>query len=437
MRWKNFRRGTAVIIFGLLFFGSIASAARLEISGSFGDRNVGKWLTAMMVINNDQKAEPSPSNIAYITQEKITPDGGFTLHLPILDESYTLRSNLPVDVTRYYYVSAQNGSPNGTGTVSSPAATLQQAFSMAEDGGTIVLLDTVQTTSWDTDKQLTVTGRNPITGELGGGIDLTKITTLRLGGAVKFENLTFVTKAAATLSENANRIFACGNPLVMGEGLTMTEPIDILGGNSINHTAESTDLTLLSGRYRRIYGGGWNSPVTGDTHVTIGGTVNSEYAVEDSASDYYDSRVFGGGVSSGSTVGGQTYITIRDDAAIAYLVGGGSGAGADVTGGGTHISIEGGRVMNVYGGTVDKATVFQGDTHIRMTGGSVEGIFGGSMSCGMTGNTFISVSGGQVTRRIFGGCYNDWTFSWKSDCHVNGTTAVWIGGSPQLITGKP
>ena len=189
-------------------------------------------------------------------------------------------------------------------------------------------------------------------------------------------------------------------------------------------------------RYRRIYGGGWNSPVNGDTHVVIGGTVNSEYSVEDSSADYYDSRVFGGGVNSGSEVAGKTYITIKDNAAVAYVVGGGSGSGADIKGGGTHISIEGGRVMNVYGGTVDKTTVYEGDTSINMSGGSVEGIFGGSMSQAMTGNTRITVSGGQVTRRIFGGCYNDWTGSWKSDFHVNGTTAVWIGGAANLITSE-
>ena len=68
--------------------------------------------------------------------------------------------------------------------------------------------------------------------------------------------------------------------------------------------------------------------------------------------------------------------------------------------------------MNVYGGTVDKTTVYEGDTYINMSGGSVEGIFGGSMSQTMTGNTRIAVSGGQVTRRIYGGCYNDWSGSW-------------------------
>ena len=92
--------------------------------------------------------------------------------------------------------------------------------------------------------------------------------------------------------------------------------------------------------------------------------------------------------------------------------------------------------MNVYGGTVDKTTVYEGDTYINMSGGSVEGIFGGSMSQTMTGNTRIAVSGGQVTRRIYGGCYNDWSGSWNSNFHVDGTTAVWVGGDARLITGE-
>ncbi len=415
-----------------------ALAATLEISGTFGDRNVGKWLTAMVVANNDTAVDPAPENIAYITQEKINSDGSFSLKLPIMQETDTLRSNLPIhmDTGKYYYVSGTNGSADGTGSAVSPVNTVQKAFELAEDGDTIVLLDTVRVSSWNTPKSLTVTGRNPITGAAEGGIDLTEIVSLRICGPARFENLNFVTNPAPTINDKATRIFACGNKLVMGEGLTMTEPIDILGGNTVNNTAESTDLTLLSGRYRRIYGGGWNSPVNGDTHIVIGGTVNSEYSVEDSSQNYYDSRVFGGGVYSGSEVAGETYITIKDNAAIAYVVGGGSGNGTDVKGGATHINIEGGRVMNVYGGTVDKTTVYEGDTYINMTGGSVEGIFGGSMSQSMTGNTHIAISGGQVTRRIFGGCYNDWTGSWGSDFYVNGTTAVWIGKNANLITGE-
>ena len=441
MKQKHLKRriGTVIVAWIMLLSGSLpVSAAMLEITGTFGDRNVGKWLTAMVLSNNDTAVDPIPENITYITQEKIKSDGSFNLKLPIMQETDTFRSNLPInaDTGNYFYVSSMNGSSDGTGSASSPVNTMQKAFELAEDGDTIVLLDTVRVSSWDTSKSLTVTGQNPITGVTEGGIDLTEIVSLRICGPVKFEKLKFVTKAAASMDEKANRIFACGISLVMGEGLTMTEPIDILGGNSIGNTAESTDLTLLSGCYRRIYGGGWNSPVNGDTHIVIGGTVNSEYSVEDSSQNYYDSRVFGGGVYSGSEVAGETYITIKDNAAIAYVVGGGSGKGTDIKGGATHISIDGGRVMNVYGGTVDKTTVYEGDTYINMSGGSVEGIFGGSMSQTMTGNTRIAVSGGQVTRRIYGGCYNDWSGSWNSNFHVDGTTAVWVGGDARLITGE-
>ena len=441
MKQKHLKRriGTVIVAWIMLLSGSLpVSAAMLEITGTFGDRNVGKWLTAMVLSNNDTAVDPIPENITYITQEKIKSDGSFSLKLPIMQETDTFRSNLPInaDTGKYFYVSSMNGSSDGTGSAASPVNTMQKAFELVEDGDTIVLLDTVRVSSWDTSKSLTVTGQNPITGVTEGGIDLTEIVSLRICGPVKFEKLKFVTKAAASMDEKANRIFACGNSLVMGEGLTMTEPIDILGGNSIGNTAESTDLTLLSGRYRRIYGGGWNSPVNGDTHIVIGGTVNSEYSVEDSSQNYYDSRVFGGGVYSGSEVAGEIYITIKDNAAIAYVVGGGSGKGTDIKGGATHISIDGGRVMNVYGGTVDKTTVYEGDTYINMSGGSVEGIFGGSMSQTMTGNTRIAVSGGQVTRRIYGGCYNDWSGSWNSNFHVDGTTAVWVGGDARLITGE-
>ena len=378
------------------------------------------------------------SDIAYITQARIDKYGAFTLKIPIAEDGYSFYSNLPItaDEKKYCYVSGSRGSYYGDGSALKPVDTLKRAFEIADDGGTVVLLDTVSVKEWKTSKKLAVTGKNPITGKIEGGIDLTGSVTLKLEAPVTFENLNFVTVKAEKISDNANRIFACGNKLVMGEGLTMTNPIDVLGGSSIGNTSDSTDITLLSGRYRRVYGGGWNSPVAGDTNITIGGTVNSEYSVEDSSEKYYDSRVFGGGVNSGSAVGGKTHITIKDNAAIAYVVGGGSGKGADINGGETHISVEGGRVMNVYGGTADKETVYVGNTFINMTGGSVEGIFGGSMSQSMTGNTYVTVSGGEVTRRIFGGCYNDWTFSWATNYHVKGSTTVLICKTPSLVTGR-
>ncbi|UKI37473.1 MAG: hypothetical protein L6V93_04890 [Clostridiales bacterium] len=60
------------------------------------------------------------------------------------------------------------------------------------------------------------------------------------------ENMTFNTLASDLSDYNAkvNKIFACGNKIVFGENLTMDNPIDIFGGHSVNHTVESTDLTV-------------------------------------------------------------------------------------------------------------------------------------------------------------------------------------------------
>lgn len=74
----------------------------------------------------------------------------------------------------------------------------------------------------------------------------------------------------------------------------MDNPIDVFGGHSINHTVESTDVTVKSGIYRRIYGGGEQSAVTGDTHIKIYG-MNEKFSANDDDSNYYKSWISGGG----------------------------------------------------------------------------------------------------------------------------------------------
>lgn len=87
MKQKHLKRriGTVIVAWIMLLSGSLpVSAAMLEITGTFGDRNVGKWLTAMVLSNNDTAVDPIPENITYITQEKIKSDGSFSLKLPIM-----------------------------------------------------------------------------------------------------------------------------------------------------------------------------------------------------------------------------------------------------------------------------------------------------------------------------------------------------------------
>ena len=72
-----------------------------------------------------------------------------------------------------------------------------------------------------------------------------------------------------------------------------------------------------------------------------------------------------------------------------------------------------------------------------MTDGVAEALFGGSDSEAMSGNTYISVKGGEVTRRIYGGCYNEYNIiSWSSSHYVTGTTNILLYPGIKLATGS-
>ncbi|UKI37475.1 MAG: hypothetical protein L6V93_04900 [Clostridiales bacterium] len=74
-----------------------------------------------------------------------------------------------------------------------------------------------------------------------------------------------------------------------------------------------------------------------------------------------------------------------------------------------------------------KKTVHNGNSRISIEGGTAESVFGGSYCADFIGNTDVSVMDGEILRRIYGGCYNDWTGSWKGDCSVSGTAGVTVG----------
>ena len=404
-------------------------ASAITFSGTAVGRS--GYVTAMTLKTGADRTNPQTSEIGWIGQSKVE-NGHYSIDIPEsqFTGEYDILSN--ECLTRHIYVSS-DGSDSGTGKIDLPFKTITAALAEAVSGDTVVLLDTItvpKNAQLVCGGNITLTGKNPVTGEVTGGIDMTSTVSMHIKFSGTIENMSLTTIEAPTISQSANKIFACGNRLVFGEGLTMSNPIDIFGGHSVNNSVNSTDIYVKSGTYRRIYGGGENSPVTGDTNVTIY-SMNTQYSANDDAAAYYDSRIFGGGKNGGADVGGDTHINFCGGTA-AYLVGSGSGAGVS---GDTNISISGGRVMNVYGGTIDKSTVHTGNSFIEMTGGMAESLFGGSMSCSFTGNTNINVTGGEILRRIYGGCYNDWGFSWAGTEHVSGMTTVAVGGSAKIATG--
>ena len=424
----------AVLILLITMIPIFASAqGNVVFSGTVTNPSV-KWVTTMTIKSKSDKLSPKFDDIGWINQVMVSDDGTYTVKVPLsqFNGEYELMSNQILKQS--LYVAQNNGSDSNNGSKDAPFKTLSKALEAAENGCTIVLCDMVtipKNTQLKCDKSnIIITGMGEGENGISGGLDLTSTVGLHIKFPATLENMTIKTIKAESASGNANKIFACGNKLIFGEGLTMSNPIDVFGGNSINNDADNTDIAIKSGSYRRIYGGGEQSPVTGDTHITVYG-MNSGCSANDDSKDYYDSRIFGGGKNSGADVKGNTYIDFKGGTA-AYLVGGGSAANVR---GNTYINISDGRVMNVYGATADKKTVHNADTYISMNGGMAESLFGGALSCNMNGNAHISVTGGEVLRRIYGGCYNNWEGSWESSHHVCGSTAVVIGANAKIATG--
>ncbi len=284
----------------------------------------------------------------------------------------------------------------------SEGGSLSDALTQVADGGKIVVDGTVAVTKalGTHGKTVTITG---------GTLDFTGFSgDVHLGDHITFENITL------TFAENI-RLYANGYQVTMGAGITMTNPIKIFGGKN-GGTAASTHLTLLSGQYSEIYGGSYNGNIIGDTHLYVGGNVNSNVDV---SSHSRISVIYGGSyISGGNTriIGGTAYTQFADSAKANYLYGANYGSG--IICGGTNITVSGGATMAVYG--ANGSGDYSGDAKLLISDGTMEQVFGGSEGGSVNGNVTVDITGGTITRRVYGGCYNEYGGSWSTSRYVTG-----------------
>ena len=249
---------------------------------------------------------------------------------------------------------------------------------------------------------------------------------ISLGDSVTFNNITL------KFTEDSY-LFANGHSLTINESITMTNRIRVYGGGHEGSTVASTDLKIYGGSYEGIFGGSHGGTVTGDTNVIVGGNVNEGITPKhDSGLAYF---VYGGG--SADTVKGKTNVTFGGDAKAHYVFGGSYGKSAIVEKG-TEVRIEGGRISGVYGGgkksDSGQSGTITGGTHVVMTGGKVDQVFGANEASDLTGDVKVEILGGTVTRRIYGGCYNDYKLlgGWSTKYSVNGTITLILSGNATL-----
>ncbi len=306
------------------------------------------------------------------------------------------------------YVS-ENGLDTNIGTADAPFQTLDKAFEKVVDGGVIVLQDTVTIDTWNNhNKSVSITG---------GTLEMTYSNNIVINDSVNFYDINL-------LVNSATNVYANGNSVIIGENVVWTgsPTLELHGGGMAGTTVASTDLTVLSGTYKSIFGGSQGGTVLGDTNLYVGGTVNADV---DETNHALDCFVFGGG--NGDTIKGSTNVIFGDNAKVVYLFGGSNNANASIANG-SNLNVTGGKGMSVYAG--NRNVDAKSGAKAVITGGTFEQVFGGNERASMTGDVDLRVMGGTITRRVYGGCYNDTSgLSFSTSYYVNGEICLTIGNA--------
>ncbi len=436
---KKFKKYIAaiVLIICTVSFSAHASALTLVFQGSAPEQ-AGKYVTVGVYDKDPAAPDFTLANVKHIDQSEIAADGSFRVRIPLKEEwaGLPIRSNLTnFEVTEDLSLYCSNaGSKTGAGTMEQPFL-FQTALEKAEDGDTIVLLDEVVLPAdfvWPVSaKTVRVEGYQG-----RGKLNLKTVTSLYAGCNITFDNLEFVVNdGTQSGAENHNFIFAQGNHLIMGRGVTTSNFVRELWGGADGKTVNGDcNIEVYGGDYKGIYGGSRLGNVTGDTSVIVGGTANKGTILSHGNKNglFENLQNTGGSVTAGGRsceVKGTAYITIKDDAVVQYVRGGGEGE-TNLKVGKSRIKIEGGTIMNVFAavGRSSKQSEYICDAEVLMTGGTAEAVFAGADRRSIYGKITCYLLGGAVTRRAYAGCYNDYGWSgWGGDCFVNGTTTLVFG----------
>ena len=313
------------------------------------------------------------------------------------------------------YLSDNGDDTNSGDSIEAPVKTLNRAIEQVYEGGTVYITDTYTPDSdfiWK--KHL-----KPV--EISGG-------TLNATAASAFKIADDTTFTDIKLDfGSGTEIYANGSELKINDDVMVSGNPRLYGGGTA--TVKSTSMEIYSGSYQYIYGGGKNADVLGNTRLIVGGNVNSGL----NAADHNGGVYIVGGSESG-VVFGDTNLTVGGNAKATYIIGAGINSSSDVRGK-TNVNINGGTFMGAYAGSKNGKC---SDTQLTLSGGTIEQIFGGNENASMTGNTSLKILGGTVTRRIYGGCYNNLSTGgeWQSRYHVSGNATVFLSSKANIKFGS-
>ena len=408
---------------------------------------------------SDTEAYPTLAPLAtpgneYLVDTHHPNAAGYELTTPVI--ANYLRKLVTGELTDVVYVASTGTDAKGYGTEIAPYQSLNYAVSRVADGGTIYVKDTLVcnngegTTNFSLDSNGFESGKNIESAT--NVIDKVNYKQVTIAGAnenakLDFSGLNNVFFNESVILEDIqvawpSRIRAEGNTLIIKDTIEQvgTEPGMLIGGSHY-HNLEKTDLRIYGGTYKCIVGGQQKHTV-GETNVIVGGKVNENVDLSDHTFGYV---LYGGCYSEGAQtqVCGDTHITVEEGAKFRYIYGGGTKTATPVptVGGETYVTVKGGNVMSVFGGDYK---IPCGNTNVKILGGTIDQVFGGSESASASGDINIELLGGEIRRRVYGGCYNDFkkygtlNYQWVADhdgvapFSVSGDINITIGPNANL-----
>ena len=376
-----------ILVLGMMVQTSFASSF-ITLSGKTDSL---EDITVLILKEGTNINDIKRTDIAYVTQERVNNDGSFSIILPFESvENYLVRSNKDINIStgernKTLYVSAATGSDTNDGETSqSPLKTLDAAYGKLYMASEIIILDDMELTLPNNSTgSFTIKGNTPL-------VNLALPAEISISCNLCIDNITLVNKST---------IYANGFKFKIGPDVSSADSanrLTVYGGKKNADYIGNTNLELLGGKYQAIYGGCNGGTVTGNTNVIFGGNSNIGEGIDDGNSTTLSPcYVYGG--SNNAPVIGKTNVTLEENAVTKALVG--AGKGTNGTAQDTNIYINGGKAAHVYGGSLN-TELTDCDTHITMTGGLVEGIFGGSSSKNLKGNTYVTILGGDISRRV-------------------------------------
>ena len=139
--------------------------------------------------------------------------------------------------------------------------------------------------------------------------------------------------------------------------------------------------------------------------------------------------MFGGSryLNSSVAINGTVYLNITGGKYNSVFGGSNGGAEGDTITK-VEMTISGGEGMAAYGAGSRVAQNI-GTVNFYYEGGTFEQVFGGALSQPVTGDVNMYITGGEISRRLYGGCYNEVSSSgeWSNQYAVTGNINLYIG----------